>query len=166
MWQPWRLLRSPLSPGVPLEGTDTVQGLRILERQRLAEALQQPADGSGSAAAAAGAGWRRRFQRYRGPYIEQLSTEDLKREPRSWAVFWKGSETGQLAQVRVFGCAPQACMEPCSQLAVHGPACTAAAGCCRSASVVPPILSTHLMAQAYNLPASLDVLHERTEVGC
>lgn len=109
MWQPWRLLRSPLSPGVPLEGTDTVQGLRILERQRLTEALLQPAAGAGGATAAAtSGGWQRRFQRYRGPFIEQLSMADLKRDPKSWAVFWKGSETGQLAQVRGVAQAPAA----------------------------------------------------------
>ncbi|PRW61143.1 Prenylated rab acceptor PRA1 isoform A [Chlorella sorokiniana] len=117
----WLLRRSPLSSGVPLEGSDTVQGLRNLERMRLAELLQEPTSvtfASGragtSSTATNGGGWRRRFQRYRGPFIEQLAVEDLKADPKPWAVFWRGSESGR-------------------------------------------------WAAAYNLPASLDVLHERTE---
>lgn len=100
-----------------------VQGLRNLERMRLAELLQEPTPatfasgraGSGAAAGSGGGGWRRRFQRYRGPFIEQLAVEDLKADPKPWAVFWRGSEAGR-------------------------------------------------WAAAYSLPASLDVLHERTEV--
>ena len=117
----WLLRRSPLSSGVPLEGTDTVQGLRTLERMRMAELLQEPSPATfasgrgGNGAAPSSGGWRRRFQRYRGPFIEQLAVEDLKANPKPWAVFWRGSEGGR-------------------------------------------------WADAYNLPASLDVLHERTEV--
>lgn len=110
MWTPWHLMRSPLAPGVPLEGTDTVAGLRMLERQRLSQLLSSVDPGGdggrggaaagGPAAAAAGGGWRRSFQRYRGPFIEHLTTEDLKAAPKSWGVFWKGSERGDWTQVR------------------------------------------------------------------
>lgn len=93
-----------------------VQGLRNLERMRLAELLQEPTPATfASGRAGSGGGWRRRFQRYRGPFIEQLAVEDLKADPKPWAVFWRGSEAGR-------------------------------------------------WAAAYSLPASLDVLHERTEV--
>lgn len=117
---PWRLQRSPLAPGVPLEGSETVEGLRTLERLRLAELLQQQQGGGGDAGGGraggrAGGSWQRAFQRYRGPFIEQLGPDDLKQDPKSWSIFWKGSERGQAAE-------------------------------------------------AYNLPASLAVLHERTEV--
>ncbi|KAL4419286.1 hypothetical protein ABPG77_008336 [Micractinium sp. CCAP 211/92] len=119
----WRLRRNPLAPGVPLEGTDTVEGLRTLERQRLAELLQQQAAGSNigsggnavSGSRGSNGGWRRAFTRYRGPFIEQLTLEDMKQAPKSWAVFWRGSERAGAA------------------------------------------------AEAYSLPASLAVLHERTE---
>ncbi|KAL4424091.1 hypothetical protein ABPG75_001392 [Micractinium tetrahymenae] len=120
----WRLRRNPLAPGVPLEGTDTVEGLCALERLRLAELLRQQAAGNGaggsggsgncSGSRGGNSGWRRAFTRYRGPFIEQLGLEDLKQAPKSWAVFWKGSERGAAAD-------------------------------------------------AYNLPASIAVLHERTE---
>lgn len=98
-----------------------VQGLRNLERMRLAELLQEPTPATfasgrtANSSAPSGGGWRRRFQRYRGPFIEQLAVDDLKADPKPWAVFWRGSQAGG-------------------------------------------------WADAYNLPASLDVLHERTEV--
>ena len=40
----WTLRRSPLAPSVPLEGSETVQGLRTLERLRSASLLQHPND--------------------------------------------------------------------------------------------------------------------------
>jgi hypothetical protein len=103
-----------MAPGVPLEGSDTVQGLRTLERLRRFELLQAPEgpDGGGGS----GGGWRRAFLRYKGPFVEQLTADDLQQAPKSWRLFWRGTEHGQAAQ-------------------------------------------------AYNLPASLEVLVERTEVG-
>lgn len=158
MRMPWQLLRNPLSPGVPLEGSDTVQGLRTLERRRMTEMLQQPAGGAtaGAAAAAGGGvgGWQRRFQRYRGPFVEQLSTEDLKQAPKNWTVFWKGSEGGQLAQVRVGDSVGG--WSGCSNIAILP-------GTCNMPLLGPTQSGLHRV-QAYNLPASLDVLHERTEV--
>ena len=116
MWVPWRLERSPLAPAVPLEGSDTVEGLQALERRRLTEALSGGAAVGAAAAGRAGAAatGRRAFQRYRGPFIDQLSIEDLKAAPKSWALFWRGGERASAAD-------------------------------------------------AYSLPASLAVLHERTE---
>ena len=114
---PWSLRRSPMAPGVPLEGSDTVQGLRTLERLRRFELLQAPeGPGGGGGGGGSGGGWRRAFLRYKGPFVEQLTADDLQQAPKSWRLFWRGTEHGQAAQ-------------------------------------------------AYNLPASLEVLVERTEVG-
>lgn len=84
-----RLRRSPLSLSVPLDGSDTVRGLRPLERQRLV------ADGERAAAGGGGGGppapavptGRRHYQRYKGPFIEQLSADDLKAPPKPWGAF-------------------------------------------------------------------------------
>ncbi|KAI3432223.1 hypothetical protein D9Q98_003785 [Chlorella vulgaris] len=114
---PWFLRRSPLLTSVPLEGTDTVPGLRTLERLRMAELLHAPPEaappvrggafrafrsfrggGGGTAVAAPAAGdWQRCYQRYRGPFIEQLGVDELQQAPKNWDVFWKGSDKGQLA---------------------------------------------------------------------
>lgn len=88
----WRLQRSPLAPSVPLDGTDTVQGLQTLERLRAARLLPNNATGNGPPngprqAPQAPPSRRRRYQRYKGPYLEQLATDDLKKEPRPWAQF-------------------------------------------------------------------------------
>ena len=89
----WRLARSPLAPSVPLDGTDTVQGLQTLERLRAARLLA-PNGGAGGAptrgrqaAQAAPPSRRRRYQRYKGPYLEQLALDDLKKDPRPWSQF-------------------------------------------------------------------------------
>lgn len=94
LWS-WSLSRSPLAPSVPLDGSETVAGLRILERMRLTEALEGPA---GSGAAGAGGGRQRRaFVRYKGPFIEQLVAEDLRADPKPWRTFWQG-ECGEWQQ--------------------------------------------------------------------
>lgn len=84
--------RSPLSPAVPLEGSESVQGLRTLERQRLTSeaAAAQPSapDQPGAPAIPTG---RRTYQRFKGPYIEQLAVEDLKAAPKPWGAFAGGS---------------------------------------------------------------------------
>lgn len=87
----WRLQRSPLAPSVPLDGTDTVQGLQTLERLRAARLLPNNATGgppNGTRQAPpAPPSRRRRYQRYKGPYLEQLAIDDLKKDPRPWAQF-------------------------------------------------------------------------------
>ena len=97
----WRLHRSPLAPSVPLEGSETVQGLRTLERLRAASLLSDGSSTSGGGPTAAGAARnaappapsrRRRYQRYKGPFIEHLSTDDLKKDPRPWSQFSGRSE--------------------------------------------------------------------------
>ena len=90
----WTLQRNPLAPGVPLEGTDTVEGLRTLERLRAASLLNGAGNLNGAAAAPgrqpappAAYNRRRRYQRYKGPFLEQLSVDDLKKDPRPWSQF-------------------------------------------------------------------------------
>lgn len=91
----WRLRRSPLAPSVPLEGSETVQGLRTLERLLTANLLNGTADGDGRGGARNGgassghelSSRRRRYQRYKGPYLEQLTVDDLKKDPKPWKQF-------------------------------------------------------------------------------
>lgn len=83
--------RSPLSLSVPLDGSDTVRGLRTLERETLlnSDAVQPAAEQQHARPVAAG---RRHYQRYKGPFIEQLTLEDLQAEPKPWKAFL-GSST-------------------------------------------------------------------------
>jgi hypothetical protein len=91
----WRLRRSPLAPSVPLEGSETVQGLRTLERLLTANLLNGTVDGDGRGGARNGSASsghelfsrRRRYQRYKGPYLEQLTVDDLKKDPKPWKQF-------------------------------------------------------------------------------
>lgn len=91
----WRLRRSPLAPSVPLEGSETVQGLRTLERLLTANRAAQnggTTDGIGTSGAQHGSAAdfssrRRRYQRYRGPFLEHLTIDDLKKDPRPWKQF-------------------------------------------------------------------------------
>ncbi|GMH33857.1 hypothetical protein BSKO_01691 [Bryopsis sp. KO-2023] len=64
------LQRTPLSAAVPLDGTEHQMGLRQLERLN----RQTP-------------GVRTRYRRYKGPFIEYLTVEDLKKEAREWNDF-------------------------------------------------------------------------------
>lgn len=98
----WELRRSPLAPSVPLEGTDTVEGLRSLEQHmHISRTLnfssssqikhdfgENPRKGPGDDKLH---GWkerRRRYRRYKGPFVEQLHLEDLKKEPQPWNNFF------------------------------------------------------------------------------
>jgi hypothetical protein len=87
----WTLTRSPLAPSVPLDGTETVEGLRSLERLHLAALLndQQAALGTsyGRRNSRAAQSRRRRYQRFKGPFVEQLTLDDLRRDPRPWQEF-------------------------------------------------------------------------------
>ncbi|KAG7674060.1 hypothetical protein NADE_004252 [Nannochloris sp. 'desiccata'] len=87
MFARWNLHRSPLAPGVPLDGTDTVEGLRQLERLRAASLLNSSNRNAGGQAAPPAQHRRRRYQRYKGPFLEQLSVDDLKNDPRPWSQF-------------------------------------------------------------------------------
>jgi hypothetical protein len=86
--------RSPLAPTVPLEGSDTVQGLRTLERMRIANLLTpNGASGSGRGAGATPAPSRRRnYQRFKGPFIDHMGIEDFKRDPQPWTRFLRNGE--------------------------------------------------------------------------
>jgi hypothetical protein len=112
----WTLRRSPLAAAVPLEGTDTVPGLRTLERLRAANLLNNgDASGAGRGAQPPRASRRQSYQRFKGPYIEQMTTQELQKDPKPWKLFLGDAEQG-------------------------------------------------LSAQGFNVPASVDVLSERTEV--
>jgi len=60
---------SPLSAAVPLEGTDTVLGLRALEQSVPAAAARQS--------------FAQR-RRYRGPYLEHVTLEQCRAPPKPW----------------------------------------------------------------------------------
>lgn len=91
MWVPWNLQRNPLVPSVPLEGSDTVQGLRTLERLRAAELLSVEGTYRNSRhdrdKIRSSRPRRSRYQRYKGPFIEFLGAEDLTREGKPWKEF-------------------------------------------------------------------------------
>ena len=80
----WNLQRNPLVPSVPLEGTDTVRGLSTLERMRTADLIVSNHDDTPKKE---NVGVRRRYQRYKGPFIEYLGLEDVKRDAKSWREF-------------------------------------------------------------------------------
>ncbi len=77
--------RSPLLPTVPLDGTQTVTGLRELERQSRLQALQPPAPPQQAAASGAS-----RRGRYCGPHVWEQSLDALRAPPRDWERFLHG----------------------------------------------------------------------------
>lgn len=106
----WMLRRSPLAAAVPLEGSDTVPGLRTLERLRSSNLLDTGSSARSRGAQAPRPSRRSNYQRFKGPFIEQMSTDDLQKTPKPWKQFLGDGNQG------------------------------------------------------FNLPASVDVLSERTEV--
>lgn len=82
----WNLQRNPLVPSVPLEGTDTVRGLSTLERMRTAELIVSDRNHKDKPKKEH-AGVRQRYQRYKGPFVEFLGLEDVKRDAKSWSEF-------------------------------------------------------------------------------
>ena len=95
LFKGWSLRRSPLAPSVPLEGSDTVEGLLSLERMAANSFIDGPSvlSRGRSQRISVGAGAsgtehrRKRYRRFRGPYVEQLTLEDLNKQPRSWKAF-------------------------------------------------------------------------------
>ena len=83
---------SPLCPSVPLDGSSTVLGLRDLDKHlRAAEAIaelekQTPRDRQQQSPQLVH-GSRPSYQRYKGPYLEQLTASDLQRQPQDWQNF-------------------------------------------------------------------------------
>jgi hypothetical protein len=78
--------RSPshsLAATVPLDGTDTVEGLRSLERKQLSRLLESGGDGF----------WtncqnrRRHYRLFKGPNIETVTVDDLQKHPSPWVDF-------------------------------------------------------------------------------
>lgn len=108
------LHRSSLSPSVPLDGSDTVAGLRTLERLHIANLYQTnntPRASTSSTHATPQqrtarsanneqhSSWtsrRKHYQRFKGPFIEQLSTDDLKRDPKPWKLFGVNGDNGSV----------------------------------------------------------------------
>jgi hypothetical protein len=80
----WNLFRNPLVSSVPLEGTDTVQGLRTIDRLRAAELLDTPAQRSNTKNTRSR---RSAYKRYKGPFLEYLGVEDFKRDCKPWDAF-------------------------------------------------------------------------------
>ena len=95
-WNQHHLERSPLSLSVPLDGTDTVMGLRTIERLQAANLLQSRAQDNTVArhhhpSDTPTAARRRRYRRYKGPFIEYLALEDFTKSPRPWDQFFSFS---------------------------------------------------------------------------
>lgn len=87
-------------PSVPLDGTDSVQGLRTLERLRAADLLDTLQNKSKYKSDANigdrhRTARRRRYQRYKGPFVEYSTLEDLKRDPRPWKDFSGHNASGR-----------------------------------------------------------------------
>ena len=82
---------SPLCPAVPLDGSDTVLGLRDLDRHnratKEAEALAELAKQASSMQQRSQPQGRTQQKRYQGPYIHQLTLQDLRRQPQDWQQF-------------------------------------------------------------------------------
>ena len=94
MWIPWNLVRNPLVPSVPLEGSDTVQGLRTLERLRAADLLSHSGDADEKRKTKR-ASRRSRYQRYKGPFIEYLGVDALTQgDGKPWKEFG-GQQVGR-----------------------------------------------------------------------
>ena len=104
-----------MAPGVPLEGSDTVEGLRTLERRHRVGAV--PPEGAALCRRAA-------YARYRGPYLEQLPVDEFKRDPRPWSLFLRNGEQGRLANAYNV---PPSLSALCERLEVRPQACGGAA---------------------------------------
>jgi hypothetical protein len=83
------LSRSPLSPSVPLDGTDTVRGLRALERLSLVGGEKAQSGVAHRHTPVIDTG-RRHYKRYKGPFLEQLTLEDVQATPKPWGTFMGG----------------------------------------------------------------------------
>ena len=133
-WSSFRFRRGPLLQSVGLDGTETVAGLRQLDRSRRGTAAVSALDGAlkgmpalmhGDAQCCAAhdsvccnaglsglhccmvmhsavqhmtpcaAGLsgldRQRYQRYKGPFLEQLGLADLQAQPRPWRLLLSAS---------------------------------------------------------------------------
>jgi hypothetical protein len=86
------LSRSPLSPSVPLDGSETVPGLRALERLSLVDGDAAHPVAAHHHGPVVDTG-RRHYKRYKGPFLEQLTLEDVQAPPKPWGVFVGGPAT-------------------------------------------------------------------------
>ncbi|BDA51413.1 hypothetical protein COCOBI_18-2910 [Coccomyxa sp. Obi] len=71
--------RSPLSQVVPLEGSETVLGLRQIDSLSRSENLKRSLGITG--------GLRQQYARYRRPFLHQLTTDNLRQPPKGWLQF-------------------------------------------------------------------------------
>ena len=82
---------SPLCPSVPLDGTDTVLGLRALDNYQRAseqaEAVAGLAKHPGSVQRIQQPQKRIQYHHYKGPYLEQLTPQHLRKQPQDWQLF-------------------------------------------------------------------------------
>eukprot|EP00884_Botryococcus_braunii_P022888 jgi/Botrbrau1/9283/Bobra.0111s0010.1 len=70
---------SPLSLGVPLDGTETVVGLRQLDLHYRTHHINTRLEARSRTLG---------YERYRGPYLHQLTAEDLRKRKPSWSEFF------------------------------------------------------------------------------
>jgi len=96
----WNLFRNPMLASVGLEGTDTVQGLKTIDRLRAAQLLDHGAPSSRTPKTKPAS--RRSYRRYKGPFIEFLGVDEFQRDPKAWADFFGTTPTAAATAARTF----------------------------------------------------------------
>jgi len=87
-------------PSVPLEGSDTVQGLQTIDRLRAAELLDTSATQGRQVQKKRSR--RSKYTRYRGPFIEYLAVDDFKEDAKPWKQFFSAQDSVHHADGRGF----------------------------------------------------------------
>jgi hypothetical protein len=93
----WNLFRNPMLASVGLEGTDTVPGLKTLDRLRAAHLLEANHAASSRAPTTKPTNRRKSYKRYKGPFIEFLGVDEFQRDPKSWPEFAGTTTTAAVA---------------------------------------------------------------------
>lgn len=75
-----------------------MQGLRTLERLRATnpELFEFSGSNVGHTSSGGGGGYRKKYQRFKGPFLDQLTELDLKKEPKPWMMMLMNGQNGSL----------------------------------------------------------------------
>ena len=74
-------------PSVDLDGTDTVEGLKTLDRLRAARLLDLDAPPKNNKNSKKSVSRRKAYKRYKGPFIECIGIDEFQRAPKPWSDF-------------------------------------------------------------------------------